>query len=125
MPTEGNGRMPEPELDLLSNIIKAFNDQWGNIPWKDEDRIRKVIQDELPAKIAADRAYQNAMKNSDRQNARIEHDHALGRAIVDLLADHAELYKQFTENPDFNKWLTNAMFTVTYQPPAIADQANR
>jgi type I restriction enzyme R subunit len=43
--------------------------------------------------VSADKAYQNAMKNSDRQNARIEHDNALQRVIVELLADHAELFK--------------------------------
>jgi len=32
VPTTGGGRKPEPELDRLSNIIKAFNDQFGSIP---------------------------------------------------------------------------------------------
>ena len=32
-------RPPEPELDLLSNIVKTFNDLFGNIPWADADRI--------------------------------------------------------------------------------------
>ena len=32
VPTTGGGRKPEPELDRLSNILKAFNDQFGNIP---------------------------------------------------------------------------------------------
>src|SRR5205823_5034384 len=74
VPTSGGGRKPEPELDLLSNIVKAFNDQFGSIEWKDADKIRKVIAEEIPAKVSADKAYQNAMRNSDRQNARIEHD---------------------------------------------------
>ena len=26
---------PEPELDRLSNILKTFNDQFGNIAWTD------------------------------------------------------------------------------------------
>jgi type I restriction enzyme R subunit len=30
VPTSGGGRMREPELDLLSNIIKSFNDQFGS-----------------------------------------------------------------------------------------------
>jgi type I restriction enzyme R subunit len=115
VPTAGGGRMPEPELDLLSNIIKAFNEQFGNIDWKDADKIRKVISEEIPAKVAADRAYQNAMKNSDRQNARIEHDIALQRVIVELLKDHTELFKQFNENPAFKKWLSDSNFAVTYQ----------
>jgi type I restriction enzyme, R subunit len=55
VPTSGGGRKPEPELDLLSNIIKAFNDQFGNIDWKDADKIRKVIAEEIPAKVAATR----------------------------------------------------------------------
>ena len=72
------GRKPEPELDRLSNILKTFNDQFGNIPWTDADRIHRLITEDIPAKVAADTAYQNAKKNSDRQNARIEHDKALG-----------------------------------------------
>ena len=81
VPTSGGGRKPEPELDRLSNIIQAFNDQFGNVDWKDGDKIRKVITEELPAKVSADKAFQNAVRNSDRQNARIEHDAALQRAM--------------------------------------------
>jgi type I restriction enzyme R subunit len=115
VPTPGGGRVPEPELDRLSNIIKAFNEQFGNIDWKDGDKIRKVITEEIPAKVAADRAYQNAMKNSDKQNARIEHDVALQRVILELLTDHTELYKQFSENPAFKKWRSDSNFATTYQ----------
>lgn len=114
VPADGGGHKPEPELDRLSNIIKAFNDQFGNIDWKDGDKIRKVIAEEIPAKVSADKAYQNAMKNSDRQNARIEHDKALQRVIVELLSDHAELFKQFSDNPAFKKWLGDSNFTATY-----------
>jgi type I restriction enzyme R subunit len=122
VPTAGGGHKPEPELDKLSNIIKAFNDQFGNIDWKDGDKIRKVIAEEIPAKVSADKAYQNAMKHSDRQNARIEHDKALQRVIVELLADHAELFKQFSDNPSFKKWLGDSNFLTTYSPP-VSDSA--
>ena len=63
------GAEPEPEMERLSNIIKDFNDRFGNIEWKDQDKIERVIAEELPAKVAGDRAYQNAMANSDQQNA--------------------------------------------------------
>ena len=36
-----------------------------------------LIPEEIPARVAADPAYMNAYKNSDKQNARIEHDSAL------------------------------------------------
>lgn len=118
VPTSGGGRKPEPELDNLSNIIKAFNDQFGNIDWKDGDKIRKVIAEEIPAKVAADPAYQNAMKNNDKKTARIEHDAALQRVMIDLLADYTELFKQFSDNPSFKKWLGDTVFGVTYQQQA-------
>lgn len=114
VPLGGGGRKPEPELDQLSNIIKTFNDLFGNISWKDADDIGKVITEKIPDKVAADPAYQNAMKNSDKQNARIEHDNALGRVMVELIADHTELFKQFSDNPSFKKWLGDTIFGVTY-----------
>jgi len=124
VPTSGGGHVPEPELDRLSNILKAFNDQFGNIAWKDADKISKVIAEEIPAKVAADKAYQNAMKNSDKQNARIEHDIALKKVLVSLLSDHTELFKQFSENPAFQKWLADTVFTATYEPghPVTSDR---
>ncbi|MGE4442400.1 MAG: type I restriction endonuclease subunit R [Desulfomicrobium sp.] len=115
VPLGGGGGKPEPELDYLSNIVKAFNDQFGSIEWNDEDKIRKVITEEIPAKVAADKAYQNAKQNDDKQNARIEHDKALGRVMMELLADHTELFKQFSDNPGFKKWLSDTIFTMTYE----------
>jgi type I restriction enzyme R subunit len=115
VPTSGGGKKPEPELDRLSNIIRSFNDQFGNIDWKDEDKILRVITEEIPAKVATDVAYQNAMKQSDRQNARIEHDAALQRVMNDLLSDHTELFRQFVDNPQFRKWLQDEVFRSTYR----------
>jgi type I restriction enzyme R subunit len=115
VPATGGGRMPEPELDHLSSILRSFNDQFGNIDWQDADKIRQVLVEEIPAKVAADKAYQNAMRHSDKQNARIEHDKALQRVLVGLLSDHTELYKQFSDNPSFKKWLADSVFTLTYE----------
>ena len=115
VPTSGGGHKLEPEIDHLSNIIKAFNDQFGNIPWTDADRVRKLITEEIPARVAADTAYQNARKYSDRQNARIEHDKALLRVMTALLQDDTELFRQFSDNDSFRRWLTDMVFELTYQ----------
>ena len=120
VPTEGGGQKPEPEMDRLSNIIREFNEQFGSIEWKDQDKIEKVIAEELPTKVAGDRAYQNAMVNSDKQNARIEHDKALERAMTELLSDHTELFKQFSDNDSFRRWLSEMVFAATYLAPGSA-----
>ncbi len=120
VPTEAGGQKPELEMERLSNIVREFNDRFGNIEWKDQDKIERVISEELPAKVAEDTAYRNAMANSDRQNARIEHDKALERAMTALLADHTELFKQFSDNESFHRWLLEMNFAATYAGAATA-----
>ena len=122
VPTTGGGSRPDPELDRLSNILKTFNDQFGHILWEDEDRVRRLITEEIPAKVAEDTAYRNARKHSDRQNARIEYDKALGRVMTAVLQDDTELFKQFTDNESFRRWLTDNVFGLTYAPPQAKSQ---
>jgi type I restriction enzyme R subunit len=113
--TSGGGYSPESELDRLSNILRRFNDQFGNIEWTDADRVQRLITEEIPTKVAADRAYRNAKQNNDRQNARIEHDKALGRVMNALLEDDTELFRQFSDNDSFKRWLTDSIFDATYE----------
>jgi type I restriction enzyme R subunit len=114
VPTTGGGHKPEPELDRLSNILKTFNEQFGNISWSDADRVHKLITEEIPNRVAADKAYRNARQNSDKQNARIEHDKALARVMTAVLKDDTELFKQFMDNESFRRWLTDTVFGLTY-----------
>lgn len=107
----------EPAMALLSTIVSQFNTLFGNIPWEDKDKVMRIITQELPAKVAANKAYQNAMANADEQNARIEHDKALQEAVLSFLKDHTELFKQFSGNSSFKHWLTDESFRQTYLPP--------
>jgi type I restriction enzyme R subunit len=116
VPTSGGGHKPEPELEHLSEIVKAFNDQFGDVGWTDADRVQKIITEDIPERLAADKAYKNARLNSDKQNARIEHDKALRRVITALLNDDTELFRQFSDNDSFRRWLTNVSFDLTYSP---------
>ena len=118
VPAGGAGGKPLPELDKLSNIIKSFNELFGNIPWTDRDRIGRIITDNLPKMVNANEAYQNAKKNSDKQNARVEHDKALMQAIVSIMNDDGELFKQFMDNDSFKAWLTHRIFEQTYDGDA-------
>nr|WP_307990634.1 type I restriction endonuclease [uncultured Niameybacter sp.] len=124
VPTGAGGGVVEPELDLLTSILQSFNDIFGNIDWKDIDHVKKNIAD-IPTKVAQDPAYQNAMKNPDKQNARIESDRALNRAVINIMADNMELFKQFNDNPSFKKWLSDLVFDTTYNvSDSITQQLN-
>ena len=110
VPTTGGGHLPEPELDRLSNILRAFNDLFGDIDWDDADRVRQLITETIPARVAEDTAFKNAQQNSDRENARIEHDKALLRVMTSVMKDDTELFKQFMDNQSFRRWLTDTVF---------------
>jgi type I restriction enzyme R subunit len=115
LPVTGGGHKPEPELELLSAIIKEFNDRFGNIAWEHRDRIERKIAEEIPSLVDADPAYTHARKNSDRQNARIEHDKALVRVLVAMMKDETQLFKEFSDNPSFKRWLADSTFEKTYR----------
>ena len=76
--------------------------------------MHKLITEDIPQQVAADKAYQNAKKNSDKQNARIEHDKALARVMTAVLKDDTELFKQFMDNESFRRWMTDTVFGLTY-----------
>lgn len=122
VPTAGGAYRPEPVLDHLSNIIRAFNEQFGNFDFKDEDNIYHVIAEDLPRMVSEDQAYQNARQNADKDTARIEHDRALREVLLKLLmeqtdtfTDLTELFKQYSDNPIFQKWLSDLSFSTTYE----------
>ena len=110
------GRIIDPEMDLLSNIVSEFNDMFGNIEWKDEDNARHQVTEVIPAMVSKDESYQNAMRNSDEAGARLESERALQQVIFSIMADNMEIFKQYQDNPAFRKWLADMVFNMTYNP---------
>lgn len=119
--TTGGDHKPEPVLDRLSIILKTFNDLFGDICWEDKDRVQRLVTEDIPQQVAKDTAYRNAMANSDRQNARVEHDAALSRVMMSVLTDDLQLYKVFVDKEKFKRWMTETSFSLTYQEPPPQD----
>jgi len=111
VPVEGGGRKAEPELDRLSNILKAFNDQFGTL-FADSDRVARRIKKDIAPKVAADQSYRNAKQNTPNA-ARIEHDKALAKVMLTLLKDDTQVYKQFVENESFRRFVTDMVYALT------------
>ena len=112
VPTAGGGSRTDPELDRLSNILKTFNDLFGDISWEDVDRVGELITKTIPSRVAADAAFKNARQNSDAANSRIEHDKALLRVMTNVMKDDTELFKQFMDNEGFKRWMTDRVFEL-------------
>ena len=111
VPTVGRGGVPEPELDVLSNILKTFNERFGTL-FNDADRVVKRIRDDVAPKVAADNAYQNARANTPH-TARLAHDQALSKVMQTLLKEDTQVYKQFVENESFRRFVSDVVFELT------------
>lgn len=115
----GVPRVKETDFESLSNIIDDFNARFGDVKWSDSDKVRKQIES-LPAEVAKNVAYQNAMKNSDKDTAKIESDAALIKAILLSMSSGVELYREFQDNPSFKSWLQDMVFNSTYSKQGVA-----
>ena len=112
-PPTGGGQLPEPDLNPLSVILDEFNRMWG-AEFTDADQVGQLIAG-IPERVEAEEAYRNARQYPDEVNARVEHDRALDEVLVDMLQCSAELYKAFSENEGFQRWLRNKSFSATYR----------
>ena len=92
IPVGTGGGNPEPEMDALSNIVKDFNDTYGNIEWKNRDEVQRQIE-ELPARIATSVDFVNAVRNGDRQVAQI----TFNDDIINIVAVMLEEKREFVQ----------------------------
>ena len=98
--------------------IRSTVEQFGNIDWKDGDKIQDVITEETPGEGSRRQGLSERNEELGQAECRIEHDIALRRVIVELPTDHTELIKPFNENPAFTKWLSDSNFAATYHAQA-------
>jgi type I restriction enzyme R subunit len=45
--------------------------------------------------------------------------------VLELISDHTELFKQYSDNPNFKRWLTDMVFDSTYHPGATPPKPPR
>jgi type I restriction enzyme, R subunit len=115
VPTGAPTGRPDPEVDQLSAVVREFNERFGATEFRDQDRVARFLFEELPVKIGANVRVQNALRNSDLQNARIEHDHAVDEELLGSLADHTDLYALYNTNKTFKEWLQDQLFEAARQ----------
>lgn len=110
IPTEMRTGAAEPEMEYLSNIVKAFNDRFGTT-FTNEDKVKKMTQD-LMQDVANDKEFVNAFKHSDTQNAKITFEDVLKRKLIDHIETNFEVFKEFNDNKEFRDFFAGTMFQL-------------
>ncbi len=115
-PPSTRGGKPEPEMDELDEIIKSFNERFGSgVNWLKDDKVKKVMFEEIPNQMAQDIKHMENMRNSDRQNARIASDNKLNELVQDFIFTSTDFYKMFTHNQDFKKEYMQFVFEKMWE----------
>jgi type I restriction enzyme R subunit len=122
IPTDMRGGAAEPEMEYLSNIVKAFNDRFGT-QFTNEDKVKKMTED-LMADVAQDAEFANAFKHSDEQNAKITFEEVLKRKLIDHIETNFEVFKEFNDNKEFRDFFAGTMFKIM-QKDFLRFNANR
>lgn len=109
----GSG-VAEPELETLSNIVKAFNDRFGT-QFTNEDKVRKMAAD-LMQDVKTDQAAMDninaSLNKNDIQNAHITFTDILKEKMINHIDSNFEVFKEYNDNPEFKAFLAGQMFKL-------------
>lgn len=109
VPVGSGGGIPGVELDSLSHIVEDFNATFGGIDWRDEDEVRRQIQD-LPRRMAQDDNFVNAVRNGDSQVAQIQFNDAIQNIVATMGEEKLEFMQQYFANAEFRNFVNERVF---------------
>jgi len=111
---EIRSRVSESELDLLSNIVKTFNEHFGTT-FTNEDKVRKMTE-ELMNDVKDDKAAMDNINASlsinDIQNAQITFTDVLKEKMINHIDSNFEVFKKYNDDPEFKAFLAGQMFKI-------------
>jgi type I restriction enzyme R subunit len=122
IPVIVGGGKAENESDTLENILKVFNQRFGDIDWSDKDKVNEILTQQIPDAMKADKRIMDAITTSpDKQNAKISSDNKVEELMQQYLFSQTEIFKKFTTDKDFQRrykeFVFDAVWQTKNQPP--------
>lgn len=122
IPVDAGGGKGEPDLDTLENILKVFNQRFGDIEWTDKDKVNEILTQQIPADMKKDERTMDAITTSpDKQNAKISSDKKLEELMQQYLFTQTEIFKKFSTDKDFERrykeFIFDTLWKTNNQPP--------
>ena len=111
-------KVSDPEQEYLSQVIREFNERFGG-KWTEDKITRNFLFDDLPDTIADDTEFVRRIRSSDRQNARITVDERVVDEFQDLIMTQTDLYKKFTDDPEFKAFVQSMVFQYVYEEAPV------
>lgn len=115
IPVGVGGGEDELVLDTLENILNVFNQRFGDIEWSDKDKVHQILTQQLPEEMKSNKELMDAVKYSDKQNAKISSDKKLEEIMQQYLFSQTEIFKKFTKDLDFQRRYKEFIFDTLLQ----------
>jgi type I restriction enzyme, R subunit len=115
IPVGVGGGKPEVDIDTLENILKAFNQRFGDIEWTDKDKVNQFLTEQLPSEMRKDELTMKAITDSpDKQNAKISSDNKVDELMQQYLFTQTEIFKKFSTDKDFERRYKEFVFDTLW-----------
>lgn len=108
---DGSSKIQGAELQELSEIIKEFNEKYGNVEWNEGDKIVRTLQN-IKEDVLKDEKFVKSSKHSDRQNLCIEFEALLQEKMQEIIDVNFDFYKHFTDDAALKRRITQKMFDI-------------
>lgn len=100
VPVSEGGGDREEEYDTLENILKAFNERFGDIDWKEFDKAQDILVKEIPNTLKADSGILQTIANSSRQNGKDASDKKVKEVMQKFITANTEIFKTYVDNKE-------------------------
>jgi type I restriction enzyme R subunit len=104
--TAGGG---EVEIDSLSGIVKSLNEQFGDIEFRDSDKLKRTFA-ELSEEVRNDKEYIRATEGTDKQNSWITFQKVLQSKFHNKVTKDFDLYKKYNDDKAFHDFISEELF---------------
>jgi len=115
IPVEVAGGISDAEFDTLENILNSFNQRFGDVDWTDQDKVNKILTEDIPADMKADQKVIDTIINTtDKQNAKISSDNKVDELMRNYLYTQTEIFKKYSTDADFQRRYKEFIFNVLW-----------
>lgn len=115
---DGTGRLHEPALEPLSQIVQALNERFGlNLDERDQ-----LLFDQFEKTWVADPEVAAQARNNTLDNFRLVFDRLFLRTVVGRMDENEAIFKRILDDPDFQAALMDLYATRVYSRSRAANQ---
>ncbi|NQY11209.1 MAG: type I restriction endonuclease subunit R [Flavobacteriales bacterium] len=117
IPIQSGGIAPPSEFETLEEIVKSFNQRFGDIDWGDgvnAEEAEAILTKEIPDRINNDLEGLMAILNSDKSNAREESNSLVRKLMQTMMYTNTSIFKKYSDDDNFRMRYQEFIFDMLW-----------